>query len=130
MTGFPDVRFEGAVLFNNSSFGTGARFQSVLFAGDASFLNVHMYAVAAFLGCHFKGDAEFCFCRMGDARFGDLDDITLFAVRADLRSGEFASAGFGFAGMRGETSLMDVRPGSGGASFRYSRRPCQGRDLV
>jgi uncharacterized protein YjbI with pentapeptide repeats len=119
-TGFTDVQFEDSVLFNNSSFYSGARFQSVLFAHDASFLNVRMDAVAEFPGCHFKGDAEFRFCQMGDAHFGDRDNITLFAGRVDFRGCQLASAGFDFAEMRGEVSLVDARLGTGGASFRYA----------
>lgn len=98
---FTNVVFGGPVSFNNSLFHSRARFQSVLFAKDASFVNVRMPAGAVFRGCHFEGDAEFRFCRLGAADFGDRDNVTLFARRADFRGCEIESATFDYAELRG-----------------------------
>lgn len=117
---FSNSVFSGTALFNNSTFPTRARFQSVLFEQDAGFLNVRMPAGAAFRNCHFLGDAEFRFCRIDSADFGDRDNLTLFAKRADFRGCEFGSAVFDFAELRGEVSFAGARFGSGGASFRFA----------
>jgi uncharacterized protein YjbI with pentapeptide repeats len=127
---FTNVVFGGPVSFNNSLFQSRARFQSVLFAKDASFLNVRMPAGAVFRGCHFEGDAEFRFCRLGAADFGDRDNVTLFARRADFRGCEIESATFDYAELRGETSFVSARFGGGGASFRSANLGGPSADLA
>ncbi len=117
---FTDVVFAGPVSFNGSVFHSQARFQSVLFKQDAAFLNVRMPAGAVFRSCHFEGDAELRFCRIARADFGNRDNLTHFARRADFRGCEIASAGFDYAELRGETSFASARFGPGGASFRFA----------
>ncbi|MEA3274441.1 MAG: pentapeptide repeat-containing protein [Pseudomonadota bacterium] len=117
-TSFSNAVFEGPTLFNNSRFHTKAKFQSVVFEEDASFVNTRMEADAAFRNVHFKGDAEFRFCRIATADFGNRNNLTLFAKRADFRSCTMETALFDYVELRGETSFVNARFGLGGASFR------------
>ncbi|MBK1704735.1 pentapeptide repeat-containing protein [Halochromatium glycolicum] len=117
---FRSASFLGPALFNNSVFHTNADFRSALFADDAAFLNVCMPAGAAFRNVHFRGDAEFRFCTLGRGDFGDRDNLTLFAGRADFRGCTIDEARFRFTDFRGESSFVETRFGSGGASFAYA----------
>jgi uncharacterized protein YjbI with pentapeptide repeats len=117
-TSFSDTIFRGPALFNDSLFHTRAKFQSAVFDKDASFLKVRMEGGASFRNVHFKGDAEFRFCRITTADFGDRENLTLFARRADFRGCEIERAIFDYTEFRGEASFVNLRLGAGGASFR------------
>ncbi|NBC49647.1 MAG: hypothetical protein GVY22_17060 [Gammaproteobacteria bacterium] len=117
---FRSASFLGPALFNNSAFHAIADFHSALFAADAAFLNVRMPAGAAFRNVHFRGDAEFRFCTLGRGDFGDRDNLTLFAGRADFRGCTIDEARFRFTDFRGESNFVETRFGSGGASFAYA----------
>jgi len=116
-TSFSDVIFEGPALFNNTIFHSAVKFQASAFEQDASFLNVQMRSGVSFRNVHFKGDAEFRFCNIGRADFGNRDNLTLFAERADFRGCKFSSAQFEFTEFRGETSFVNARFGAAGATF-------------
>ncbi len=116
-TSFSDVAFQGPALFNNAIFHNAVRFQASVFEQDASFLNVRVVSEASFRSVHFKGDAEFRFCDITDADYGDRDNLTLFAARADFRGCKFGSARFEFTEFRGETSFVNAAVGPGGATF-------------
>lgn len=117
---FANAVFNGPAIFNRSHFLTPAKFQSVRFSQDASFLNTRFESDASFRNVHFMGDAEFRFCEIGSADFGDRDNLTLFAQRADFRGCQMNSARFDTTEFRGETSFVDTVFGAGGASFRYA----------
>lgn len=117
---FANATFEGPTLFNNTGFHTRAKFQSAVFESDASFLNTRMNGGATFRNVHFRGDAEFRFCRMGASDFGNRDNLTLFAGRADFRGCDIESAVFDYVEFRGETSFVNAGFGAGGASFRHA----------
>jgi len=117
-TSFSDVVFEGPAVFNNSIFHTRVKFLSTLFEHDASFLNVRMDGGASFRNVHFRGDAEFRLCRISLADFGDWENLTLFAKRADFRGCTIETAIFDYTEFRGETNFVNVAFGDGGATFR------------
>lgn len=117
-TSFSNVVFEGPAIFNNSIFHTRVKFQSTLFERDASFLNVRMDSGATFRNVHFRGDAEFRSCRISLADFGNWENLTLFAKRADFRGCKIETAVFDYTEFRGETNFVNVAFGDGGATFR------------
>ncbi|MGR8931992.1 MAG: pentapeptide repeat-containing protein [Gammaproteobacteria bacterium] len=119
-TSFSNTVFKGPAIFNHTVFNTPAKFQSALFESDAAFLSTRMPVGGLFRNVHFKGDAEFRFCRMGEAHFGDENNITLFAARADFRGCHFESAEFAYAEFLGKTSFVETRFDAGGANFRYA----------
>ncbi len=119
-TSYSDVVFEGPALFNNSVFHTKAKFQSAVFGHDASFINVRMDGGAAFRNVHFKGDAEFRFCRISSADFGDQENLTLFAKRADFRGCKIETGVFDYVDFLGETRFVNSQFGAGGATFRHA----------
>lgn len=116
-TSFSNIKFEGPALFNNAIFHGAVRFQASAFEQDAGFLNVQMKSGGSFGNVHFKGDAEFRFSKISEADFGDRDNLTLFAGRADFRGCQFASAQFEFTEFRGETSFVNAVFGAAGATF-------------
>ncbi|HIE54783.1 MAG TPA: pentapeptide repeat-containing protein, partial [Chromatiaceae bacterium] len=120
MTSFSGTRFAGPAIFNRSMFYSGAKFQSAHFAADASFVRTVIDASAVFRNVHFAGDAEFRFCRIGNADFGNANNMTLFAKRADFRGCRIGTAIFDYVDFRGEVSFVNARFGPGGASFRHA----------
>lgn len=129
-TSFANAVFESLAIFNNTRFLTQAKFQSVLFNQDVSFLNTRFEAGAGFRNVHFMGDAEFRFCYIGTADFGNRNNLTLFAKRADFRGCVMQSAHYDYAEFRGETSFVDAHFGAGGASFRYTNFGNQSADFA
>jgi len=83
---------------------------------------VQIPSTGSFRGCHFEGDAEFRFCRIGEANFGDKNNVTVISGIGDFRSCTFlpGRANFEYIVLRGESSFVDTTFGRAGASFRFA----------
>jgi uncharacterized protein YjbI with pentapeptide repeats len=117
---FADARFAAPARFDRSELAAGVRFDTARFDADASFLGLAAAGRASWRNVIFGGDAEFRFCRLGDADFGDIEQMSVFMQLADFRGCTMNSLRLDYADMRGDTLLVDVQIAPGDLSLRQA----------
>jgi hypothetical protein len=117
---FADARFAAPARFDRSNLAGGVRFDTARFDADASFLGVEATGPASWRNVIFGGDAEFRFCRLGDADFGDIEQMSVFMHLVDFRGCTMNSLRLDYADMRGDTLLVNVRISPGDLSLRQA----------
>ncbi len=114
---FADARFAAPARFDRSSFKTGVRFDTTRFDADASFIGVAAPVRASWRNVIFGGDAEFRFCRLGDADFGDAEQMSVFMHLADFRGCKMTSLRLDYADIRGDMLLVNAQIAPGDLSL-------------
>jgi len=117
---FTDARFAAPARFDRSDFGSGVRFDTTRFEADASFLGLKAVGHASWRNVIFGGDAEFRFCRLGDADFGDADQMSVFMRLADFRGCTMDSLHLDYADVRGDMLLVNVQVASGDLTLKQA----------
>lgn len=117
---FTDARFAVPARFDRSSFGTDVRFDTSRFDADASFLGLMVVGRASWRNVTFGGDVEFRFCRLGNADFGDAEQMSVFMHLADFRGCTMNSLRMDFADVRGDLLLVNVRVTPGDLTLKQA----------
>lgn len=117
---FTDARFAAPARFDRSSFGTGVRFDTSRFEADASFLGLEVTGRASWRNVIFGGDAEFRFCRLGDADFGDMEQMSVFMHLADFRGCTMRSLRLDFVDARGDMLLVNLQVTPGALTLKQA----------
>jgi uncharacterized protein YjbI with pentapeptide repeats len=117
---FADSRFAAPARFDRSRFAGAARFDTSRFEADASFLGLVVPGRASWRNVIFSRDAEFRFCRLGDADFGDAEQMTVFSALADFRGCTMRSARFDYVDGRGDVMLVNVHVTPGDLTLRHA----------
>jgi uncharacterized protein YjbI with pentapeptide repeats len=117
---FTDARFAAPARFDHSSFGTGVRFDTSRFEADASFLGLQVTGQASWRNVIFGGDAEFRFCRLGDADFGDIQQMSVFKHLADFRGCTMRSLRLDFVDARGDMLLVNLQIAPGELTLKQA----------
>ena len=117
---FTDARFAAPARFDRSSFGAGVRFDTSRFDADASFLGLEVTGRASWRNVIFGGDAEFRFCRLGDADFGDMEQMSVFMHLADFRGCTMHSLRLDFVDARGDMLLVNLQVAPGDLTLRQA----------
>lgn len=117
---FSDARFAAPARFDRSRFATDVRFDTSRFEADATFLGLVVPGHASWRNVVFSRDAEFRFCRLGDADFGDAEQMTVFAGLADFRGCALRSARFDYVDARGDVMFVNVTVAPGDLTLRYA----------
>jgi len=117
---FADARFAAPARFDRSALAGGVRFDTARFDADASFLGLEVTGRASWRNVIFSGDAEFRFCWLGDADFGDIEQMSVFMHLADFRGCAMSSLRLDYADMRGDTLLVNVQISPGDLTLRHA----------
>ena len=117
---FADARFAAAARFDRSSFANGVRFDTARFDADASFIGITATGRASWRNVIFGGDAEFRFCRLGEADFGDAEQMSVFMRLADFRGCTMTSLRLDYADTRGDLLLVNVQVAPGDMSLQQA----------
>ena len=117
---FTDARFAAPARFDRSSFSTDVRFDTSRFAADASFIGLTAAGRASWRNVIFGGDAEFRFCRLGEADFGDAEQMSVFMHLADFRGCTVGSLRLDYADVRGDMLLVNMRVTPGDLSLKQA----------
>jgi len=117
---FADARFAAPARFDRSRFAGDVRFDTSRFEADASFLGLVVSGRASWRNVIFSRDAEFRFCRLGDADFGDAEQMTVFGGLADFRGCTMRSARFDYVDGRGDVMLVNVQVAPGDLTLRQA----------
>jgi len=117
---FADAHFAGPARFDRSRFAGGVRFDTSRFEADASFLGLVVPGLVSWRNVIFSRDAEFRFCRLGDADFGDAEQMTVFGGLADFRGCTMRSARFDYVDGRGDVMLVNVHVAPGDLTLRHA----------
>jgi hypothetical protein len=115
---FADAHFAAPARFDRSHFAHNVRFDTSRFEADASFLRLIAPGRASWRNVTFSRDAEFRFCQLGDADFGDAEQMTVFAGLADFRGCTMRSARFDYVDARGDVMLVNVHVEPGDLTLR------------
>ena len=140
-TQFPRVRFAGpveitashfqpapplraAVTFTDARFDrsefNSVRFDTARFEADASFIAMKVAEAASWRNVVFGADAEFRFCRLGDADFGNAEQMSVFAQLADFRGCQMHSLKLDYVDARGDLLLVNVHIDPGDLSLQQA----------
>jgi hypothetical protein len=117
---FADARFAATAQFNWSRFASDVSFEASRFEGDASFLGLVAPGIANWRNVTFVRDAEFRSCRLGDADFGDEQQMSVFGGLADFRGCTMRSLRLDYVDARGDVMLVNVRVEPGDLSLRQA----------
>jgi len=117
---FTDANFAAPARFDHSDFGSGVRFDTARFADDASFLGLKATGLASWRNVIFGGDAEFRLCQLGDADFGDAEQMSVFMHLADFRGCTMGSLRLDYADGRGDMLLVNVQVSPGDLTLKQA----------
>ncbi|QSA96670.1 pentapeptide repeat-containing protein [Methylococcus sp. EFPC2] len=117
---FSDTRFAAPARFDRSHYYTDLRFDTSRFDADAAFLRLTVDGHASWRNVIFADDAEFRFCRLGEADFGDDEQMSVFKHMADFRGCVMRSIRLDYAEIAGDALLVDMRVSPGNLSLRQA----------
>lgn len=117
---FTNANFAAPARFDYSNFGSGVSFDTARFAADASFIGLKAKGPANWRNVIFGGDAEFRLCQLGDADFGDADQMSVFMHLADFRGCTMSSLRLDYADGRGDMLLVNVQVSPGDLTLKQA----------